>query len=345
MRSAAAAILAVGIGNIVAAWLSRPAMAFAEVAQKLRDARTLAYRATMQIAGQPAPVTSRMLVKAPALIRCEAEPDGSVTVFDAARNRTLVLDPKSKSALLMEGPAPADGDATDMAAKQVEGLRKLAEAKGEPVGRRRIGDVEAEGFRVRQRGQELLVWVDPGAKLPLRIDLTARVNDIEVTGSIGDFQIDPPLDDALFRFEPPAGYTLTRGQNAAMGEDEAIAEMLRTYAEHAEGRFPPRLDDWVGYAKQLPEGEFRGATNPKVVRLIQSIARVQVFLLERKGNYGYRPEGVKLGDADKILLWFRRKGSAGYRAIYGDLHAADVTADQLPQQTGPRPRADRSEVR
>lgn len=68
-----------------------------------------------------------------------------------------MLDPKSKSALLLEGPAPAVGDATDMAAQQVEGLRMLAEAKGEPVGRRRIGAVEAEGFRVWQRGQEVLV--------------------------------------------------------------------------------------------------------------------------------------------------------------------------------------------
>jgi hypothetical protein len=69
------------------------------------------------------------------------------------------------------------------------------------------------------------------------------------------------------------------------------------------------------------------------------MARVQAFLLVHEGDYGYRPEGVKLGDAGKILFWFRRSGSDGYRAIYGDLHAADVAADQLPQQTGPRPGA------
>jgi outer membrane lipoprotein-sorting protein len=332
--------LAIGLCNIVAAWLSQPAMAFAEVAQKLRDARTLSYRTTTQIAGQPGPVRLRVLVKAPALIRSEEDGDGTVTVFDAARNRILVLDPKSKSAVLLEGPAPAGKNAMDMAAKEVEGLRKLVEAKGEPAGRRRIGAVEAEGFRVRQRGQELVVWVDPAAKLPLRIDVKARVNDVEVTGSLGEFQIDPRLDDALFGFEPPLGYTLTKGQNASMSEEGAIAHLLRSYAEHAEGSFPPRLDDWAGYAKRLPEEQLHGATNPKVIRLIQNIARVQIFLLERKGDYGYRPEGVKLGDADRILFWFRPKGSAGYRAIFGDLHAADVTADQLPEQTGPRPRAD-----
>ena len=41
----------------------------------------------------------------------------------------------------------------------------------------------------------------------------------------------------------------------------------------------------------------------------------------------------------QIRSWSRRKGPAGHRAIHGDLHAADVTADKWPQQTGPPPRA------
>ena len=281
----------------------------------------------MHINGQPA-VTARVMVKSPALMRTEAEPDGPVTLFDAARNRTLVLDSKTRTALLLEGPASTDGAVADMFAKEVDGLRKLTEARTEPVGRRRIGAVDAEGFRVRQRGQEMIVWVDPAAKLPLQIDVKARVNEIEVSGSLADFQIDPPLDDALFRFEPPAGYALSKGQNAGTSDDEAIAETLRTYAEHAEGAFPARLDDWADYSRRIPRAEQDGATNPRAIRLVQVLARFQVFLMTRKGEYGYRPKGIKLGDADKMLLWYRRKGSPGYRAIYGDLHAADVTADQ-----------------
>ena len=246
MRSAAAVILVVGLGTIVAAWLFRPAMAFAEAARKIRDAQTLAYRTTTQIAGQPGPLKTRVLFKAPALMRSETVPDGPVTVFDAARNRTLVLDPASKSALLMEGPAPADGHAADMVAKEVEGLRKLVERKGEFVGRRRIGAIDADGFRVLQREQELVVWVDPAAKVPLRVDLKSRINDIEITGSLDDFQIDPGLDDRLFRFEPPAGYSLTKGENAGMSDEAAIVDMLRTYAEHAEETFPPgSTTGWV----------------------------------------------------------------------------------------------------
>jgi outer membrane lipoprotein-sorting protein len=331
----AAIVVAAGLCCAAGIWVTRPASAFVVVAQKLRAARTLTYRTTTRIPGQPTPVTSRVLLKAPGLIRCEVEPaSGGITVFDAAHNRTLVLDPTTKSALLLEGSTSPDGDASDSVAAEIEGLRKLAESKGEPVGRRRIGRVEAEGFRVQQGWQNLVVWIDAGASLPMRIDVTARVRDVEVTGSLDDFRIDPPLDDALFRFDPPAGYALTKGQYPPMNDEEAIADLLRTYAYHAEGAFPPRFDDWAAYGKQIANDKSDDKINIKLVRLAQTFARLQIFLLNHEGNYGYKSEGVKLGDSDKVLFWYRPKGSEVYRAIYGDLHAADAAAGQLPKPAG-----------
>ncbi len=52
-------------------------------------------------------------------------------------------------------------------------------------------------------------------------------------------------------------------------------------------------------------------------------------------------DAMKLGDADKILFWYKLKGKETYRAVFGDLHVADVTADQLPAvekpQSQPKP--------
>src|SRR5690242_11936722 len=48
--------------------------AFVEAAQRLRDAHTLSFRMTMQVAGQGAPATARLLYKEPGLVRSEAEP-------------------------------------------------------------------------------------------------------------------------------------------------------------------------------------------------------------------------------------------------------------------------------
>jgi hypothetical protein len=54
-----------------------------------------------------------------------------------------------------------------------------------------------------------------------------------------------------------------------------------------------------------------------------------------KAGFGYRADGVKLGDADKILFWYRPDGAASYRALYGDLHAGDVSEDKLPEKPKP----------
>ena len=62
------------------------------------------------------------------------------------------------------------------------------------------------------------------------------------------------------------------------------------------------------------------------------IVRINVFLIQHKGEYGYKADGVKLGDADKIIFWYKPKDAAKYRALFGDLHAADVDAGQLPKQ-------------
>ena len=60
------------------------------------------------------------------------------------------------------------------------------------------------------------------------------------------------------------------------------------------------------------------------------LERFGFFQFELSGKFGYKPDGVKLGDAGKVLFWYRKKGAEKYRAIFGDLHAEDVTADRLP---------------
>ena len=96
-----------------------------------------------------------------------------------------------------------------------------------------------------------------------------------------------------------------------MGEDKdndtlemAVAKLLRTYAEkfrrHLPG--PGRLDDWSSYDKQFQKIGIKGATDPEMIRLVNLVVRIQIFLLERKGDYEYKADAMKLGDADKILL-------------------------------------------
>jgi hypothetical protein len=74
------------------------------------------------------------------------------------------------------------------------------------------------------------------------------------------------------------------------------------------------------------------------MRMGMLFARASVFMLDRKGDFTYKPAGVKLGDAGTPLLWYKPKGKETYRVLYGDLHAADLRADQLPAAGNPQPK-------
>jgi hypothetical protein len=171
------------------------------------------------------------------------------------------------------------------------------------------------------------------------IEVDFKVGSREGRTTLSDFEIDPRIDDALFRLEPPPGYTLRTAEadSPEGGPEAALVRLLRAYAERSGGTFPPRLDDWEAYDKQFPKEAFKGVTDPNLHRFSQAVAGVQLFLLDRKaeGGYGYRADDVRLGDINKVLLWYRPKGSATYRAIFGDLHASDVPADQLPEPPKP----------
>jgi hypothetical protein len=111
--------------------------------------------------------------------------------------------------------------------------------------------------------------------------------------------------------------------------------MLRFYADASGGKFPKRLDDMLAFFKHLREiqGEKpKDKPSPEDMRLLVNAVRTAIFVTkDLKGKYRYKPDGVKLGDADKLLFWYRPAGATKYRALYGNLHWADVTTDQLPE--------------
>jgi outer membrane lipoprotein-sorting protein len=342
LKVAAALVAASGV-----LYVARPpkATAFEEVAQKLHDARTMVYRATSINEGAPAEIksmTMKLFFRVPGFMRVETEVADAfpVSILDTARGRMVVLDTAKKSAMVMENAKPPE----DFAAKTVEHLRNLPGKDARPVGRERIGDVEAEGYRVEEHGGTMVAWVDPKTRLPVRIDVTNTYLNKPVRATLSDFQLDPPLDDSLFRAEPPEGYsvqTINGGMLFAKPE-VAVVHLLRLYAEHYGGTFPKGLED-PDFFKALdaifpkPKDAAKTSftkTDPRVMDLIMSLSRVLSLRHELKG-FGYKADGVKLGDADKIIFWYRPDGSETYRVVYGDLHVGDVAADQLPEKPKP----------
>ena len=320
---------------------------FAEVAAKLQKAQTLAYTMTNELPDQPKQPPVRLLFKEPGHMRCETLPAGGMVVITDSRDgRFLTLNPATKSAVLLDGKlpgAPKPGS-QDIAASTVTNFRKLADKPGEPAGEKRIGDVQAKGFRVViAPGYETLVWVDPEKRLPIQLEVTTPFGEKQMHGTINDIQLDLVLDDSLFSMDPPAGYTLQKVSLAAPEDknddgspEAALVFLLRAYADHSGGTFPKRIDDWRAYVEALKKMELGKSPEALAVRLANIFARAQVFAMDQKGNTHYNPEGIKLGDAGKILLWRKVKDKETYRAIFGDLHVADVTAAQLPAGEKPQ---------
>jgi hypothetical protein len=50
-----------------------------------------------------------------------------------------------------------------------------------------------------------------------------------------------------------------------------------------------------------------------------------------EGKWRYAGKGVRLGDANKAIFWYKPKDSQTYRVIYGDLHAETVTKEKLAE--------------
>ena len=350
---AAAVLLALGglvyVGSVTSVG---PAVAWADAAAKLRDARTLTYRTTVSGKDVKVPMTMRTWMKVPSQMRMESS-NGFISIMDGDPQTALYLDAATKTAYFAKskanskpritgtfqpGPQVADLKNENNRTFEFSGFekfRKLANEKGEPVGKKKIGEVEAQGFRVQQNGLTFTVWVDPQARQPLVIEHTQRAGDKDMTLTMSDFVFDAPLDDALFSLTPPADYKVTEGQLEIATSEESFVQLLRLYAEATGGAFPPKLDDWADYDKQLKTEQFKkpgSFTDPKYIQLVQTVTRGMMFVLQYKHKYVYRPDGVKLGEADKMLLWYKPEGADKYRAIYGDLHVSELAADQVPEE-------------
>jgi len=55
------------------------------------------------------------------------------------------------------------------------------------------------------------------------------------------------------------------------------------------------------------------------------------FILQSENDLHYVGNGVKLGEGESEVFWYRPDGSEAYRVIYGDLSVKDVAPENLPK--------------
>lgn len=215
-RLAAAAVVLAALASLV--WvlpsLSPVHASFAEVQQALKATGTMTCRQITKVKGKP-DETVRLSMRADSLLRVDMN-DGSYSILDSVKFRSLHVDPKERRARLIEGANLPHINFHDF----IKNLPKDASARALP--NKQLDGKVVLGFTVKvQAGKlpqvEFTVWADPATRLPVRIEM-------EHTGEQGGSMVidsivyGAELPATLFSFTPPAGFTL-----ATMGTPELPA--------------------------------------------------------------------------------------------------------------------------
>jgi outer membrane lipoprotein-sorting protein len=232
----------------------------------------------------------------------------------------------------------------DFVRNVVSEVKDNPDADIQDLGEKEINGQKAVGFYVKGLSSiELTIWANKKTSLPIRIEFTEGKTST-VTTVIKNIEFDVPLEESLVSMEVPAGYTMkdiaihiievpAPDNHLSNATEEDLVESLRIWAEIIlDGAFP----DAIGtdhFIKQAAPLGYKLASLGLPHSEIEQYTKGMIFLqkFEFGGKWGYAGKGVKLGDADKIILWYQPQGSNTYRAIYGDLKVAEVAEEDLPK--------------
>ena len=374
-KATAAAIVSlmglVVLGSWIAIETPSPTIAFAQVRDRIRDARTLVFDISTVApeTEEPKPL-GRALFKEPGLLRYEAEDDvRTIIIARFQEGKVLSLNPATRVAVRIDGfeslTELQGGKIPDIGGEIIAQLKQLTAGSEEPLGKRTIGEKQALGFRTKQDEETVDIWVDEMTGDPLLVDFWADSNQPKTR--LSNIELNTELDDSLFSLHAPEGYTLIPASVTGLlkkteeaipepGDDEAdLIEGLRLYAESYRGVFPaePHKGDFQAVVGLGRKGNYLLAINDNrkyfsgslaevakkggEIRTILDHGRAAIDRLKKSGSWKYVGKGVKLGDSESPVCWYRSKGSTTYRVVYGDLSIRDVAPEDLPEVPKDRP--------
>jgi len=261
-------------------------------------------------------------------------------------NMTMIIDLNSTSMLVLDSEAKTasyldiQGDLRDRTQSYVNFLRNIiTKMKDNPsienLGEQIIDGHKAVGFTGRGPNEEVTVWADAKTALPIRIYL--RVG--QMCAILKNFELDTTVNDSLLSMDVPPGYTKKDTQfDLGNATEQDFVESLRVWARVlGDGTFPNAIGT-ENAMKEIPMlGQKLGELNlpeEQATQMGMAFGKGMLFhqIIDTRGDdWHYAGSGVKLGDAEKAIFWYRPKESQTYRVIYGDLSVRDVALENLPK--------------
>jgi len=317
-KLAAAAVLIIGafLGLHFIGGPDMASPAWADVLENIRNSKTLTF---VVRADEQGPALAKLMLVDPHLWRWEILGeqneetrylDGQIFVVDAGTGKGLILDRVGKKAKVCpaERAMPPIYDA-------FRNFRNMADFSVEQAGLRRIGDKQALGFKLREKGgkREMMVWADVETKLPVLMEESLENAQGEIERYfVTDIIFDAELDESLFSVKPPkgyeveeAGYDMVNRVKSAVNMDR-ILKACRTYAAEHDKRWPESLTELSGYG--VGEETFVNPRQPDrrlgYVYLKPPVnpPKDRIVLYEASDTWG---EGINVGYADFRVRFIR----------------------------------------
>jgi len=342
-KIAAAIVIIVSVVAGIHFFGSTKSLAWADVVRPILTARTVIFNVVMT-EGENVPIT-RVMNMGTQRIRSEVlSADGKtvqmIAIIDFDTSRVLTLNPKQKIAALIEMK-----DLTEKPENVLEEIKNIItdlqnnpDVLIEPLGEQELNGRNAIVFHAIGPDEELTIWADSQTALPIRTE--QKWHQMQFTCT--DFQFDIEMDESLFSMEIPEGYPappkVGKIPISAMlgGTEQDLVEFLRIYAENIlDGAFPEDLSPqvWIDDAKKHRNKFAQLSEEQNLEGPPLKFARGWVFfrLLKAENDWNYVGSGVKLGDGESPVCWYRPDDSETYRVIYGDLSVKDVVPENLPK--------------
>jgi outer membrane lipoprotein-sorting protein len=331
-KLAAAAVIVIAVVVGVSQFFGGT-VTFAEVIKPILNARTVVFDGV--VGGEKTGTVMHDIV-AGSRIRRTFSNMGTILIIDMDNAKMLTLDPKTKGAAYIDIQGPLQEGTKNFIEFVRKTITNLKDLPVQELGQQNIDGLKAIGFKSSGPNAEVTIWADPKTAQPIRIELLLAQKSLYILKNI---EFDVPVDESLVSMEPPAGYTLgDKELNMGQFTEQDFIEGLHIWAKYLlNGNFPESISV-EDYLKLTPlVGEKIGQLNvskEEGTRLGMSFGRGMIFF-QQLDPYGidwhYAGNGVKLGDADTPVFWYRPKGSETYRVIYGDLSVRDVAPESLPK--------------
>lgn len=332
---------------VLAIWMFAPghqssAHAFNMFAEALVNARSATFEMTIEIEGHPKQ-TAKNYYLAPGKFRNELPNMIIISNFDVGK--TITRGDASKTIVEMKfvnlPDDPRMRQSFDLFGKLRELLAETRDAKDEQyerLGEKMIDGHRAIGFHGATALAAVTMWGDPETGLPLLVE-TVWSGTPSTRSTMSNFKLNAEVDPALFDTTAPEGYKVMSFEvDAAKPTEADLVASLRAIADVNAGKFLDRLDTASMQAAMMKR-IFTGMEkkpediSKELMQLSLAIGRGITWAMEltATADVYYAGKGVKQGEPDRPVFWYKSKGQKNWRVVYADLSVKDATtAPEVP---------------